>query len=204
MRDFLRGAYHLLLVVWTVALGAGLGLGSVWLTVETRAPFGERRVQAWTAWPNVGAPENDPYARAIVARTGDVPLAQGEGIAFHALVDDDGRALDAACVYRIAGETPAARYWTLTITDEEGRLVRTPQGRPSLTSAEILRQEDATFVIWLSRRPRSGNWLQLPERGPVQPILRLYDTPVSAAFGWLAEGGLPKVTRVSCAPEAVS
>lgn len=204
MRDFLRGAYHLLLVLWAAAIGAGLGLGSAWLAVENPYPFGERRTQAWTAWPDIGAPGADPYARAIVARTGDVPLVQGEGIAFHARVDDDDVPLDAACVYRITGETPAARYWTLTLTDEEGRLVRTPQGRPSLTSAEVLREEDGSFAIALARRPRSGNWLQMPESGRVQAILRLYDSPVATAFGWLSEGGMPRVERLSCPREAVS
>lgn len=204
LRRAARNAYHLLLIAWAAALGAGLGLGSAYVVLEGEYPFGERRAQAWVAWPSVGSPSADPYARAILARSADVPLALGEGIAFHATRDELGRPLDGACAYVLSGETPVARAWTLTLYDLEGRLLETPQRRPGLTSAEVLRDEAGSATVALSPRPRPGNWLQLPGAGPFQAVLRLYDSPVSGALGWLDEGAMPRVVRTGCPGEATS
>lgn len=198
LRRALRNLYHLLLIAWAAALGLGLGLGSAWLTLEGDYPFGERRAQAWVAWPSVGSPQSDPYARAILARSGDVPLALGEGIAFHALADELGRPLDAACNYEIAGDTPTARIWTLALYDEAGRLLDTPQRRSGLTSAEVLRGEDGAVTVALSPTPKPGNWLQTPGSGRFEAVLRLYDSPVSGAIGWLDEGAMPRIVRTGC------
>ncbi|MGJ3265177.1 MAG: DUF1214 domain-containing protein [Salinarimonas sp.] len=204
LRRAARNAYHLLLLGWAAALGAGLGLGSALFVLEGEYPFGERRVQAWVAWPSVGSPSSDPYARAIMARSANIPLALGEGIAFRADADELGRPLDGACSYVVSGETPVARAWTFTLYDLEGRLVDTPQRRGGLTSAQMLRDEDGTVTIALSPRPRAGNWLQLRGAGRFQAVLRLYDSPVSGALGWLDEGAMPRLVRTSCAGEATS
>ncbi|GGK17416.1 DUF1214 domain-containing protein [Salinarimonas ramus] len=204
LRRAARNAYHLLLIGYAAALGAGLGLGSALWVLEGDYPFGERRAQAWLAWPSVGSPQSDPYARAILARSADVPLALGEGIAFHAYEDELGRPLDARCRYAISGETPVARAWTLTLYDPDGRLIETPQRRPGLTSAEVLRAEDGAVTIALAPDPQPGNWIQLPGSGGFQAVLRLYDSPVSGALGWLDDGAMPRIVRLSCTGEATS
>ncbi|WP_372423081.1 DUF1214 domain-containing protein [Salinarimonas chemoclinalis] len=198
LRRAARNVYHLLLLAWAAALGAGLGLGSALFVLEGEYPFGERRVQAWVAWPSVGSPSSDPYARAIMARSADVPLALGEGIAFRADVDELGRPLDAACSYDVSGETPVARAWTVTLYDPEGRPPETAQRRAGLASAQMLRDEAGGVTIALSPSPRPGNWLQLPGAGRFQVVLRLYDSPVSGALGWLDDGAMPRIVRVSC------
>lgn len=198
VRSLLRGTWHLALISWAVALGAGLGLGSVWWMVERDYPFGERRVQAWTAWPSVGAPDSDPYARAIIARSGEVPLALGEGIAFHAAADDDGRPLDGACDYEISGPTPIARAWTLTLYDPRGQLLQTPQARTGITSAEALRDEAGGVTVALAPRPRPGNWLQTASGVRFQAVLRLYDSQVGGIVGWLGDTAMPRIVYLGC------
>ncbi|MGP9818951.1 DUF1214 domain-containing protein [Salinarimonas sp. NSM] len=204
LRRAARNAYHLILLAWAAALGAGLGLGSALLVLEGEYPFGERRVQAWVAWPSVGSPSSDPYARAIMARSADVPLALGEGIAFHADTDELGRPLDAACSYVVSGETPVARAWTVTLYDLDGRVLETPQRRAGLASPQMLRDEAGGVTIALAPGPRPGNWLQLPGAGRFQAVLRLYDSPVSGALGWLDDGAMPRIVRLSCPGEATS
>ena len=54
------------------------------------------RSGAWTAWPHAGSPDADPYSIAMLARTGEVPLGAGEGIAFTAEIDSDGAPLSGA------------------------------------------------------------------------------------------------------------
>ncbi|MCD6072293.1 MAG: hypothetical protein K0S42_2809, partial [Microvirga sp.] len=68
-----------ILVVYTLLLALGLGLGSAYWAINGKPPFGSLRLGPWQAWPTLGSPQADPYMRAIIARRGDVPLATGEG-----------------------------------------------------------------------------------------------------------------------------
>ena len=185
------------LVVYTLLLALGLGLGSAYWAINGNPPFGSLRLGPWQAWPQLGAPAADPYMRAIIARRGDVPLATGEGMGFTASVDNDGRPLDSACSYSIGPVAPIARVWTLTLYDQSGRLPSTELRRGSFTSAEVLRDTQDRFSIALSRTVQPGNWLQLPAGGPFTVALRLYDPP-GAAGANLEEGDMPVIQRLEC------
>ena len=186
-----------ILVVYTLLLALGLGLGSAYWAINGDPPFGSLRLGPWQAWPKLGAPEADPYMRAIIARRSDIPLAAGEGMGFTASVDNDGRPLDSACSYSIGPVAPIARVWTVTLYDQTGRLPSTELGRRSFTSAEVLRDTQDRFSIALSRTVQPGNWLQLPAGGPFTVALRLYDPP-GAAGANLEERDMPVIQRLEC------
>lgn len=194
----LNAAFNVVLIVYAVLLGLAGGLGSALWMVERDYPFGQRKAQAWTAWPALGSRDIDPYARAILARNGDIPLALGEGLAFHADTDDAGRPLDPDCLYTIGGLTPPARYWTIALYDRQGQLDPSPVARSHTTSARIMRDEEGRMQITLSREPQPGNWLIMPASTPFQIVFRLYDTPVSGTLSWVAEGSLPTIERGEC------
>ena len=185
-------------VLYAFALALALGVGSAYWVQQGPYPFGGVTIGPWKAWPRVGSRQADPYARAIVTRRGDVPLAIGEGLALTATIDAAGQRLDSACSYRIGAVTPQARLWTLALYDESGALVSTELGRRGLTSAEILRDADGKFAIALSRRASPGNWLQLPQAGAFSVILRLYDTPAAVGSAALEAAALPTIERVEC------
>ncbi|MBJ6126219.1 DUF1214 domain-containing protein [Microvirga splendida] len=186
-----------ILVVYTLLLALGLGLGSAYWAINGAPPFGGLRLGPWQAWPRLGSPEADPYMRAIIARRSDVPFATGEGIGFTASVDSDGRLLDSACSYSIGPSAPIARVWTLTLYDQAGRLPVTELGRGNFTSAEVLRDTQDRFSIALSRSVQPGNWLQLPAGGAFTLVLRLYDPP-GAAGANLEESEMPVIQRLEC------
>jgi hypothetical protein len=186
-----------ILVVYALLLALGLGLGSAHWAINGKPLFGSLRLGQWEAWPKLGAPEADPYMRAIIARRSDVPLATGEGMGFTASVDNDGRPLDSACSYSIGPVTPIARVWTLTLYDQAGRLPASELGRSSFTSAEVLRDAQDRFSIALSRNVQSGNWLQLPAGGSFTVALRLYDPP-GAAGANLEVSDMPVIQRLEC------
>ncbi|HEY8565900.1 MAG TPA: DUF1214 domain-containing protein [Beijerinckiaceae bacterium] len=188
------------LILYALAVGAGLGLSSAYLLVRRDFPIGGVRAGPWVAWPRVGSREADPYARAIVARRGEVPLGVGEGLAFTAATDSAGQPLTATCEYRIGSVTPPARYWTLTLYDQTGRPALGDLGRAGFTSGEIMREADGRFAITLARDPAPGNWLRQPAAGPVRLVLRLYDTPVAAGSAALDAASLPAIERGVCAP----
>jgi len=188
----------LLGVLFALMIAAGSGLGATWFAVTHAAAFGPIRVGAWTAWPKTGTPDIDPYARATMARNGDLPVASGDGIAFFARGDDAGRALDGRCDIVLEGITPAARFWTLTLYDPDGRLIVNAADRYAFTSEEITRQADGHFVIAIAPRARAGNWLPTGGADHIMLVLRLYDTPVGATTRIGRETSMPSIVESGC------
>lgn len=188
-----------MLVLYALTLGGGLGLASADFATRGGYPFGGVTIGAWTAWPRIGSLDADPYARAVHARRGEIPLAVGEGMLVTAASDDQGRSLDATCTYTVGGVVPPARAWTLTIAGRGAADPERPPMREAFTSTEILRDGEGRFVITLSQEAQPGNWLPMPRpKGPVRLALRLYDTPVAASVGSLDRDTVPAITRVGC------
>jgi hypothetical protein len=182
----------------TLLLAAAIGLGATWMTLTRGVAFGAMTIGAWTAWPKKGSVDIDPYARAVIARTGELPVGAGDGVAFYARGDDSGNVFDGRCTFVVSGMSPAARYWTLTLYDPLGRLVANAIDRHGFTSTEILRDADGRFVINVGPRARPGNWL--PSGGIERFVLvwRLYDTPIGVASLTTKEGPMPAIVRKSC------
>jgi hypothetical protein len=184
---------------FTLLLAAAIGLGGTWMTITRGVAFGSLTIGAWTAWPKSGSVDIDPYARATIARTGELPIGMGDGVAFYARTDDAGNTFDGRCTFAVSGLTPAARYWTLTLYDLDGRLVANTVDRHGFTSEEVVRDgADGRFVINVAPRARPGNWL--PTGGIERYVLvwRLYDTPIGVATRTSKEGPMPAIVRKAC------
>ncbi len=180
------------------AVAAAIGLGATLFALSQGTAFGAFSVGAWTAWPRTGTADIDPYARAVIARTGELPMGSGDGIAFFAKTDDKGNPLDGRCEIIVSGATPQARFWTLTLYDPEGRLIGNSLNRQGFTSQEIVRKADGSFDIAVAPRARSGNWLPSGGAERFVLVLRLYDSPVSLASRTGRETSLPSLERKTC------
>jgi hypothetical protein len=183
----------LALIVATV-----VGLGATWMTATRGTDLGTLTIGAWTARPRTGTSEIDPYARASIARSGELPIGTGDGIAFTATTDDQKKLLDGRCDVVVSGVTPAARFWTLTLYDTKGRLVPNALQRYGYTSQEIVRAADGAFEIRLASRSRAGNWLPTSALERYVLMLRLYDTPVGVATRTQRDAPLPVIATVGC------
>jgi hypothetical protein len=179
-------------------IGLGLGLLISAYTLSGLSPFDRVRLGAWELSAYAGSMEADPYTRAILERSGEIPLAVGEGLQLIARSDDAGRPLDARCVYQVYPHVPAARYWTLSLVDQHGYPVLNLAERYAFRSSEILREGNGDFVITVSAEARPGNWLPIGERGPFALVLRLYDSPLGATAGAIDPAAAPHVTRIGC------
>ena len=179
-------------------IAACIGLGATWVAITQGTAYGGVSIGAWTAWPRVGTPGIDPYARAMVARSGELPIGSGDGVAFYARSDDEGRPLDGRCDIALDGITPQARYFTVTLYDLEGRLVANAVQRQGFTSQELIRRTDGTFEITIGPRARPGNWLPTGGAERYQLVLRLYDTPIGMATRSSAEAPMPVLRRGQC------
>lgn len=183
----------------TLLIGVALGLFATYMAVERGYGFGAVTAGAWTAWPKSGSNEADPYARAVVARTGEIPLGLAEGLMFVARADDDGAPFDPKCDYTIRGPMPPTRYWTITLMDPHGLLIENEIQRYGFTSAEIVRERNVPMDVIVSVSARPGNWLPIGQQAPFIMVLRLYDTIVRSSASAIEARSLPAVTRGRCA-----
>ena len=181
-----------------LALAAAVGLGSTWMTTTRGTELGTLTIGAWTARPRIGTTDIDPYSRATITRNGELPIGTGDGIAFTARADDKRKPLDGRCDVVVSGVTPAARFWTLTLYDDKGRLVANSLQRYGFTSEEIVRGADGGFEIQIASRARAGNWLPTGGIERYSLMFRLYDTPVGVATRTKRDAPMPQIATVGC------
>jgi hypothetical protein len=189
---FLTGSLFAFLIATLV------GLGATYFALTRGAAFGALRIGAWTAFPKTGTADADPYARATIARSGQLPVGRGDGVAFSAQADDNGKVFDGRCEVVLSGATPAARFWTLTLYNSQGQLVANSVNRYGFTSQESVRLADGTFAIVVAPRARPGNWLPTGGVERYQLMLRLYDTAVGVSTRAGKEVPMPSVKTRNC------
>ena len=184
------------LIAGAIGLAAGLWSAESVLRISRGAEA--TRIGAWSTTAKGGASEADPYTRAAIERSGEIPLAPGEGLQLIARNDDSGAALNPRCLYVVGRKVPAARYWTLGIVDRRGFPIDNVAQRLIFRSSEILRDSDGGFTLAVSASAHSGNWLPVGANEPFFLVLRLYDTPFSAAASAIDKDALPRVVKESC------
>ncbi|TIV18639.1 MAG: DUF1214 domain-containing protein, partial [Mesorhizobium sp.] len=149
-----------ILTLLSLAIAIGLGGYSVWYALNAQDGVGAIRIGQWTAFPEVGTLDADPYSKARVAREGVLALGRAEGLAFVAERDDAGEPLRRECTYTIEGSYPTARFWTLYAADQSLGVIDTGKPRQAaLQSYEVLRRPDNSVVISVGNHPAPGNWL---------------------------------------------
>jgi hypothetical protein len=174
-------------------VAAGIGLGSTWYALTQNLSFGALALGPWKAYPRHGTVGIDPYARAAIARNGVLPVGLGDGIAFSATVDDEGRTLDGRCDIVVRGITPPARYFTITLYTPAGRLVANSLDRHGFTSQELIRNAAGEFELVVSPRARPGNWLPTGGIDSYVLMMRFYDTSLGIATRAGREAPMPAV-----------
>jgi hypothetical protein len=185
-------------IITVLAIAAAVGLGTTWMTLTHGTAYGGVTLGAWTAWPKNGTSGIDPYSKAMIARTGELPVGTGDGVAFYARTDDSGQVLDGRCDVLVTGTTPQARFWTVTLYDPEGRLVANSMQRQGFTSQEIVRKADGSFDILVGPRVRPGNWLPTGGVEKYLLVLRLYDTPIGVATRTGRDAPMPALIKKAC------
>lgn len=186
------------LVLLALVLAIGGGGASVWYALKAQEGVGAVTIAGWTAFPDMGTPDADPYSKARVAREGLLALGRAEGLAFSTQRDSSGERLRRECGYRIEGSVPSSRFWTLHATDDLGALIRPAIDRsPALQSLSLLRHGEGDVVVVVAPAPAPGNWLPISGRGGMSFVLTLYDTPVAASTG-LSNITLPRIIRTGC------
>ncbi len=181
-----------------LAAAAALGLTATFMAVTQSRGMDAVHSGAWTGWPRSGTTQADPYARAAFARSGELPIELADGLLFLATKDNGGAPLDGRCDIRIVGQLPQARVWTLTVMDEDGRLIANDAHRYGFTSNEVVFRPDGAVDVALSPKAQAGNWLPTGGRARVKVALRLYDAPFSFSSATGESSALPSVQTERC------
>ena len=88
---------------------------------------------------------DDPWERVATATRGLVGLPRSETIYLEASADEDGRAFEPGCAYRISGPPLPARWWSLTPYDAGWELIANPDGVYSVGSHNVVLDEHGRF-----------------------------------------------------------
>ena len=134
------------------AVAAVVGLGTTLLALSHGMAFGAFTIGSWTAWPRTGTADIDPYARAVLARTGELPMGSGDGIAFllRGAKERSGRPFDAQVAalreqqveFRVCGNTLAAHNVASELVLQDAAIV--PAGVAEI--ARLQAQEGYVYI----------------------------------------------------------
>jgi hypothetical protein len=179
-----------------VGLVAGVG-AAVW-QVRAGALGSGVAIGPWTTGTDFGTPRADAKTRAVVALRGLLALPASEARYYTAATDDTGRPLDGRCRYRLSGGAFPAKWWSITVYDGAGYLVKNEAGIYSLGSAAFGPDEQARWNVILAPDRQPGHWLPTGRIDHVELTLRIY-LPADGGGGNLARPQLPAITRETCA-----
>ena len=165
--------------LFALAVAAVVGLGTTWLTLSHGTAFGavdDRRLDRLAEDRHA---RHRPLCAAPPSRAAaSLPIGSGDGVAFVARADDNGRPFDGRCDVvvershaRRRGSGPS-RSTTRTASSSPTRSTR-----HGFTSQEIVRRSDGSFEIVVAPRARAGNWLPTGGVDSYELVLRLYDSP---------------------------
>jgi hypothetical protein len=196
-----------------VALGAlaggMVGVGSAVQQIRSGMADGTIQNGPWTTAKSYGTTDADALTRAKVALGGLLALPATEAMYFNAKVDDDGRPLDGKCTYEVShfyfpdGGALEARWWSVTLYDPAGYLVRNPQNRYSLGSGTSFLVEAFVFGKWRIRvtpqtLPEEAYWISTGGVPRFELTLRTYH-PRAALLADPGHVPLPSIKRLECA-----
>ena len=153
-----------------------------------------------TAWALTGGgtKATDPLTRAMVARSGLLALPAKETLYWMATTDGAGAPLDGDCRYSLSGSALDARWWSVTIYDEQGYLVDNAARNWSVNGANVALDAKGEWRVTISPdKPAAGAWLPVGKDGPFQLTLRMYN-PGKAFRAAPARAALPQLVKEGC------
>jgi hypothetical protein len=178
-------------------LGALLGLGALAaVTRAIQAPY-EERFGPWRGTGIVGRVPDGPWERVAVATRGLVGLPRSETVYLETRVDEDERAFEPGCRYRIHGPALPARWWSLTPYAADWELIPNPDGVYSVGSHNAAPDAHGEFSVGLAVDAAGPAQLPLGVEPGSFLVLRLYH-PEPGVAERLGEIAWPRIEREGC------
>ena len=178
----------------TIVVGALAGAAFAVHTVHAGALGSNVQIGPWATGRDFGTADASARTRAVVALRGLLALPAREARYYTAATDDAGQPLDGRCRYSVAGGKLPGRWWSLTLYDRDGYLVRNGAGIFSVESASV---GEERWRIAVAPAPQPGHWLPTGRLQRVELTLRTY-LPPNAGRGDPPRAGLPSITKEGC------
>ena len=129
----------------------------------------------WITDQTTGSAKASIYHRARIARSGIWALASSEVIYFYADKDSDGNLLRQDCTYKIIGNDPDTRWWSVTAYKND-HFIPNSRNRYSYSKSTVQRESDGRWEITLSPTEQEKNWLSSGNQaGQLVLLLRNYN-----------------------------
>lgn len=175
----------------TSVMGLAAGIGLAVQTVRAGALGSNVQIGPWATGLDFGTSDASAKTRAVVARRGLLALPAKEARYYTAATDDAGQPLDGRCRYRVAGGVIPGRWWSLTLYDRQGYLVKNQANRFSVQSSEVAHYTPGVAADDQSERAQAVRAIFAAEQrwaiqvAPTPP-------PASAQASWLPTGGIER------------
>jgi hypothetical protein len=117
---------------------------------------------------------------------------------FTAKNDSDGRALDGGCTYVVRGGKLDGRWWSITLYEGEGWLVKNAAKRWSVPASAVPVDEAGGWSFTVAPSAQSGTWLPTGSVPKFDLTLRLYH-PSTMMIQSPQTAQLPTIERKECA-----
>lgn len=188
---------RLLIVLGGILAAIVLGLGSAGLVGYRALQDSAVTNGPWWVLLNAGNEDAGIYERAAVAIGGLFALSRTETLYYTAMTDSDGRALTEKCDYRVIGDEPDTRWWSLTAYAMDQFLIRNGDERHALAQTTVEREPDGGFIIHVSPEAQPKNWISSKQGGRFLLMLRLYN-PGKSVYEQPGSAPLPRIERGAC------
>jgi hypothetical protein len=177
------------------------GFGSAWVMIHSGSQLTAATVGPWVTWTAAGRMDADPYTRAHTVRLGLLPLTSTLATTYQAQTDAAGQRIHSSCVYSVDLSGLEVEWWSLSVFDERGGLIRNNPERYAYNSSTVLRDADGGTQIIIGREARAGNWLPTAGAGRLVLSLMIQDprwTTIGTSPDSARARSLPEIKTISC------
>ena len=184
---------------YTLCIALGLAGGVAFAVHQVRSGLADGTITngAWTTGKSFGSVDADALTRARVALGGLLALPAKEAMYFTAHVDSDGKSLDGRCTYLVSGGTLDGRWWSVTLYEGAGWLVKNAANRWSIPAYAATQYDDGTWSFIVAPDEQVGAWLPTGGVDAFDLTLRLYH-PAPTMLAAPQTGSLPTIQRKAC------
>ena len=183
-----------------------IAVGFTYISAKLYEEFAFIKNDNWQILPSPGDQDRDIYTRASVAMSGTFALSKPEAAYFHAFYDIEDEELSGNCSYQISGSDIESRWWSITVYNEDGFLVKNDEKIYSLNSETVDFNLEGGFNIYLTgdnnfiSKNSGENWLRTPIDNSFSVALRIY-LPGEEYFSKLKRVDLPIIEKLECRDE---
>ena len=185
---------------YVICVALGLIGGAAYAVQQVRGGLNDGVVSSgpWETGKSFGTVDASTLTRAKVALSGLLALPAKEAMYFTATRDSNGRALDGRCTYDVRGGTLDGRWWSVTLYEGEGWLVKNAARRWSIPASAVATDAQGRWSFTVSPDSQSGSWLPTGSAEAFDLTLRLYH-PSADIIKSPETAQMPAIDRKGCA-----